>query len=61
MGNAKINHHPSLRTCIFSIWRFHKRQTKGYSQWVSGFTKGKQKFRAEETFISYWRNKSFSI
>ena len=29
MGNAKKNHFPSLRTRIFSIIRFYKRQTKG--------------------------------
>ena len=58
-GKRKKNHFSSLRTRIFSIIRFYKRQTKGLKPIrvsigeVSGFTKGKQKFRTEETFISY--------
>ena len=58
MGNAKKNHFPSLRTRIFSIIRFYKRQTKGLKPIrvsigeVSDFILKKLLFQTEETKVS---------
>ena len=57
-GKRKKNHFPSLRTRIFSIIRFYKRQTKGLKPIrvsigeVSGFLLKKLLFHTKETKVS---------